>query len=157
MCEARSTHCPSAMKSTRDRHMIATVSCLVDERVSISRLRVVMTSRRSDVCPWLFDSAAAIPWHSAFCLPSALIVSKEQGTMVQSRGFIGRRAASKNSLQPGQYATEDFPVLSAGPTPHVPVEQWEFTIVTVRMSCGDGTGGHFASCRPSASPQISTL
>jgi hypothetical protein len=28
--------------------------------------------------------------------------------------------------------------------------------MTVRMSCGDGTGGHFASGRPSASPQIST-
>src|SRR5262245_54857507 len=32
------------------------------------------------------------------------------------------------ALPPGQYATEDFPVLSAGPTPHVPLEQWEFTI-----------------------------
>ena len=48
--------------------------------------------------------------------------------MVQSRGFIGRRAASKNALPPGQYVTEDFPVLSAGPTPHVPLEQWEFTV-----------------------------
>ena len=48
--------------------------------------------------------------------------------MVQSRGFIGRRAESKNALPPGQYVTEDFPVLSAGPTPHVPIEQWKFTI-----------------------------
>jgi DMSO/TMAO reductase YedYZ molybdopterin-dependent catalytic subunit len=31
-------------------------------------------------------------------------------------------------LPPGQYLTGDFPVLSAGPTPHVPLEQWELTI-----------------------------
>jgi phosphoketolase len=37
------------------------------------------------------------PWHSA-CVPSALFVSKEQKTMVQSRGFIGRRPASTNAL-----------------------------------------------------------
>jgi hypothetical protein len=30
--------------------------------------------------------------------------------MVQSRGFIGRRAAPKTALPPGQYLTEDFPV-----------------------------------------------
>src|SRR5262245_21980282 len=48
--------------------------------------------------------------------------------MVQSRGFVGRRAGSKVALPPGQYATEGFPVLSAGPTPQVPLERWEFTI-----------------------------
>ena len=26
------------------------------------------------------------------------------------------------------YLTEDFPVLSAGPTPHVPLDRWTFTI-----------------------------
>jgi DMSO/TMAO reductase YedYZ molybdopterin-dependent catalytic subunit len=48
--------------------------------------------------------------------------------MVQSRGFVGRRGRSKMALPPGQYQTEDFPVLSAGPTPHVPLEHWELTI-----------------------------
>lgn len=33
-------------------------------------------------------------------------------------------------LPPGQYLTEDFPVLSAGPTPRVPWDRWEFTIAT---------------------------
>jgi DMSO/TMAO reductase YedYZ molybdopterin-dependent catalytic subunit len=33
-------------------------------------------------------------------------------------------------LPPGQYLTHDFPVLSAGPTPRVPVERWEFSITT---------------------------
>ena len=32
-------------------------------------------------------------------------------------------------MPPGQYVTEDFPVLSAGPTPHTPLERWDFSIV----------------------------
>lgn len=47
---------------------------------------------------------------------------------VTSRGFSGRRSATDVKLPPGQYLTTDFPVLSAGPTPRVPLEQWEFTI-----------------------------
>jgi DMSO/TMAO reductase YedYZ molybdopterin-dependent catalytic subunit len=47
---------------------------------------------------------------------------------VRSPGFTGRRSAADVKLPPGQYLTTDFPVLSAGPTPHVPLEQWEFTI-----------------------------
>ena len=45
-----------------------------------------------------------------------------------SRGFTGRRGAADVMLPPGQYLTTDFPVLSAGPTPHVSLDQWEFTI-----------------------------
>jgi DMSO/TMAO reductase YedYZ molybdopterin-dependent catalytic subunit len=48
--------------------------------------------------------------------------------MIESRGFVGRRGAADAALPPGQYLTMDFPVLSAGPTPHVPLEQWELTI-----------------------------
>jgi DMSO/TMAO reductase YedYZ molybdopterin-dependent catalytic subunit len=47
-----------------------------------------------------------------------------------SRGFSGRRREHDPSLPPGQYLTQDFPVLSAGPTPRVPIEEWEFTIST---------------------------
>jgi DMSO/TMAO reductase YedYZ molybdopterin-dependent catalytic subunit len=41
-----------------------------------------------------------------------------------SRGFHGRRRddADADRLPPGQYLTPDFPVLSAGPTPHTPLE-----------------------------------
>lgn len=46
-----------------------------------------------------------------------------------SRGFRGKQR-SDDRLPPGQYLTEDFPVLSAGPTPHVPLDRWEFTIDT---------------------------
>ena len=45
-----------------------------------------------------------------------------------SRGFFGRRTAADVKLPPGQYLTTDFPVLCAGPTPHIPLEKWEFTI-----------------------------
>jgi DMSO/TMAO reductase YedYZ molybdopterin-dependent catalytic subunit len=47
-----------------------------------------------------------------------------------SRGFTGRRHTSVDPARvpPGQYVTEDFPVLSAGPTPHHPLESWSFTI-----------------------------
>src|SRR6476646_5999615 len=45
-----------------------------------------------------------------------------------SRGFSGRRSAASANLPPGQYLTTDFPVLSAGPTPHIPLDRWEFTI-----------------------------
>lgn len=45
-----------------------------------------------------------------------------------SRGFSGRRSAGEAKLPPGQYLTTDFPVLSAGPTPHISLDRWEFTI-----------------------------
>src|SRR6476620_8938663 len=46
-----------------------------------------------------------------------------------SRGFIGRRpAVDPGRLPPGQYVETDFPVLSAGPTPHTPLEQWSFSV-----------------------------
>jgi DMSO/TMAO reductase YedYZ molybdopterin-dependent catalytic subunit len=47
---------------------------------------------------------------------------------IVSRGFSGRRSAENAKLPPGQYLTSDFPILSAGPTPHVSLDQWEFTI-----------------------------
>ena len=48
-----------------------------------------------------------------------------------SRGFRGRRRAEGDAgrVPPGQYVTTDFPVLSAGPTPHTPPESWDFRVV----------------------------
>jgi len=44
-----------------------------------------------------------------------------------SRGFRSKRRQQtpKGRLPPGQYVTTDFPILSAGPTPHTPLERWE--------------------------------
>ena len=49
---------------------------------------------------------------------------------VFTRGFHGRRSDDEGRLPPGQYLTEDFPVLSAGPTPQVPLDRWSFTVRT---------------------------
>jgi DMSO/TMAO reductase YedYZ molybdopterin-dependent catalytic subunit len=49
---------------------------------------------------------------------------------IVSPGFSGRRRTGAPELPPGQYLTEDFPVLSAGPTPRVARDAWEFTITT---------------------------
>ena len=50
--------------------------------------------------------------------------------MAITRGFRGRRQTDvdPSRLPPGQYETKDFPVLSAGPTPHTPLEEWSFSI-----------------------------
>jgi DMSO/TMAO reductase YedYZ molybdopterin-dependent catalytic subunit len=47
-----------------------------------------------------------------------------------SRGFRGRRRRDVDPARvpPGQYVVDDFPVLSAGPTPRTAVEQWSFRI-----------------------------
>ena len=47
-----------------------------------------------------------------------------------TRGFRGKRRdpAAADRRPPGQYLTNDFPVLSAGPTPHVTIGNWTFAI-----------------------------
>jgi DMSO/TMAO reductase YedYZ molybdopterin-dependent catalytic subunit len=46
-----------------------------------------------------------------------------------SRGFHGRQTEGPSDrIPPGQHLVDDFPVLSAGPTPHTPLAEWTFTI-----------------------------
>jgi DMSO/TMAO reductase YedYZ molybdopterin-dependent catalytic subunit len=47
-----------------------------------------------------------------------------------SRGFKGRRrdTAEPGRLPPGQYLVNDWPVLSAGPTPRIDLDKWTFSI-----------------------------
>ncbi len=47
-----------------------------------------------------------------------------------TRGFTGKgnQPGSDQRIPPGQHLVNDFPVLSAGPTPHITTEQWNFTI-----------------------------
>jgi DMSO/TMAO reductase YedYZ molybdopterin-dependent catalytic subunit len=47
-----------------------------------------------------------------------------------TRGFTGRRptAAFARRLPPGQFETDDFPVLAKGPTPEVDLATWRFTL-----------------------------
>jgi DMSO/TMAO reductase YedYZ molybdopterin-dependent catalytic subunit len=47
-----------------------------------------------------------------------------------SRGFRGRRRDTilTGRIPPGQHLERGFPVLSAGPTPHTPLDRWDFAI-----------------------------
>jgi DMSO/TMAO reductase YedYZ molybdopterin-dependent catalytic subunit len=47
-----------------------------------------------------------------------------------SRGFKGRKRqdARADRVPPGQHLTDDFPVLSAGPTPEPKLDRWSFAL-----------------------------
>jgi len=48
-----------------------------------------------------------------------------------SRGFRRRHTVPEGAadrVPPGQYLTDGFPVLSAGPTPHTPLAEWTFSV-----------------------------
>jgi DMSO/TMAO reductase YedYZ molybdopterin-dependent catalytic subunit len=47
-----------------------------------------------------------------------------------SRGFTGRRRpqVDRSRVPPGQYVVDDFPVLSAGPTPRTALSDWSLTV-----------------------------
>ena len=49
---------------------------------------------------------------------------------IVSRGFGGRRRRDVDPARvpPGQHVVDDFPVLSAGPTPRTPLSEWTFTV-----------------------------
>jgi len=49
---------------------------------------------------------------------------------IVNRGFRGRhRRSGTGPVPPGQFLVDDFPVLTAGPTPHVSRDRWDFTLV----------------------------
>ena len=49
---------------------------------------------------------------------------------MSTRGFKGRRpgADAARRLPPGQFETDDFPVLAKGPTPRIDLATWRFTL-----------------------------
>ena len=77
--------------------------------------------------------------------------------MAISRGFFGRqRVEDPSRVPPGQYVTRDFPVLSAGPTPHTALDEWSFTIggqVDEPVSC---TREEFLAIPSESPPSTST-
>src|SRR5207247_2193792 len=90
-----------------------------------------LSSRRSAVpdfgLAWPYkNSPARLPGPSAQILCGRARLS---AMGIISRGFRGRgRGDDSGRLPPGQYVTDDFPVLSAGPTPHTPLGEWTFAI-----------------------------
>src|SRR5438477_649338 len=58
-----------------------------------------------------------------------------------SRGFHRRRPEVDSArVPPGQYVVNDFPVLSAGPTPRTPLAEWDFAIRGVVKNRCPGPG-----------------
>ena len=47
-----------------------------------------------------------------------------------TRGFTGGGRERNPRLPPGQSLVEDWPVLSAGPTPEIATEDWSFSVAT---------------------------
>lgn len=45
-----------------------------------------------------------------------------------TRGFQGRRGGQSDRVPPGQYEVDGFPVLTAGPTPHVAEPDWQLAV-----------------------------
>jgi DMSO/TMAO reductase YedYZ molybdopterin-dependent catalytic subunit len=65
-----------------------------------------------------------------------------------TRGFKGKRGgpgSNRSRLPPGQFATEDFPVLTAGPTPRTPLENWSLTLQAGGKVLAHWTWAEFAA------------
>ncbi|MFL5871055.1 MAG: sulfite oxidase-like oxidoreductase, partial [Solirubrobacterales bacterium] len=65
-----------------------------------------------------------------------------------SRGFERRRQTPDelaDRLPPGQYVEEGFPVLTAGPTPHVASEEWTFRVDGMVASEREWSWAEFAA------------
>src|SRR3954462_14740855 len=63
-----------------------------------------------------------------------------------SRGFRGRRVdVDPARVPPGQYVTRDFPVLSAGPPPRTPQDDWRFPMMGVVGEPVWWPGGEFVA------------
>jgi DMSO/TMAO reductase YedYZ molybdopterin-dependent catalytic subunit len=61
-----------------------------------------------------------------------------------TRGFHGRRRPEpEGRVPPGQYLTHDFPVLSAGPTPHTSPERWSLSVTRDGQTLGSWTWAEF--------------
>ncbi|GAA0249402.1 sulfite oxidase-like oxidoreductase [Cryptosporangium japonicum] len=71
---------------------------------------------------------------------------------VISPGFTGRRRHDRD-LPPGQYLTEDFPVLTYGPTPQVDLDEWNFGIVT-ETGAVHGWGWEALQALPHETPHV---
>ena len=104
-----------------------------DQDRSSALLRPPSTNKR------LRDVGLPVPAGSPMRRGSALLwrlgssTERRRTMSFVSRGFRGRRSDSDvdaSRVPPGQYLTDDFPVLSAGPTPHTPLEEWTFAVVS---------------------------
>jgi DMSO/TMAO reductase YedYZ molybdopterin-dependent catalytic subunit len=59
--------------------------------------------------------------------------------LINNKFFGRRRPEPPRPIPPGQYLEDDFPVLSAGPTPRVDTATWEFSIEIEGNTVGSWT------------------
>src|SRR3712207_2731490 len=73
-----------------------------------------------------------------------------------SRGFRRRQPPLPEGVElpPGQHLVDDFPVLSAGPTPETPLEAWDFTIVDESGEVAARWSWDELRALPSESPRV---
>ena len=64
-----------------------------------------------------------------------------------TRGFTGRPPTPElaDRVPPGQSLTQDFPVLSAGPTPRISLDEWSFTLKVGPRPVGRWTWSEFGA------------
>jgi len=60
-----------------------------------------------------------------------------------SRGFRARKRPEGERVPPGQHLVDDFPVLSAGPTPHRRLDAWTFALQEGGSLLGKWTWAEF--------------
>src|SRR5262245_34411678 len=58
------------------------------------------------------------------------VISRRRKSAMVTRGFTGRQSGSELSdrIPPGQHLVDNFPVLTAGPTPRIEPADWTFTL-----------------------------
>jgi DMSO/TMAO reductase YedYZ molybdopterin-dependent catalytic subunit len=65
-----------------------------------------------------------------------------------TRGFKGRQldtGIARDRIPPGQYVTSEFPILTAGPTQHTPLESWSLMIQRGEDVLAQWSWGEFES------------
>jgi DMSO/TMAO reductase YedYZ molybdopterin-dependent catalytic subunit len=65
-----------------------------------------------------------------------------------TRGFKGRQldtGIARDRIPPGQYVTSEFPILTAGPTQHTPLESWSLMIQRGEDVLAQWSWGQFES------------
>ncbi len=114
------------------------------EKGEIERLKELLEEKGSTATSGTTGASATAAPTAATTAPgdSSAPPESREGSMTEpfaSRGFVGRRhdpGDRRNRIPPGQYEINDFPVLSAGPTPHTPLDTWTFTHRRPRGAAG---------------------
>jgi len=107
----------------------------ITSRVELTRIVIEQAADDDPLKLAILTMSAPARWPDSrrHCNSSARPARRDRPTMTSpvSRGFhrLSRPAGVEGGkLPPGQHVTTDFPVLSAGPTPHIPLQEWTFSI-----------------------------